>query len=424
MHISLESIIFSHDNTSLHFVEFRLVGLCFKLTLTSLNECLTGNVSPVIRFNVPSTSGNEHTYVEQAMRSGYLASGGPFSTRCSQLLQEAHECAGVLMTTSCTDALELTALLLDIAPGDTVIVPSFTFTSTALAFARQGANLRFADIERRTMGIDVESVAALLDDSVRAVVCVHYAGIPCDVDGLRDLLAEFPKVVLIEDNAHGLFGEHKGQKLGTFGRFSTLSFHETKNFQCGEGGALLIRSEDDTERAQVLVDKGTNRKAFLLGNVDKYSWRDTGSSFGISDLQAAFLYAQLERATEIQAARANLTAMYRERLEPVAPELNLSLPSVPDSCRSAHHMFYVLTTTQAVRDNLISECKGRGVNMAFHYVPLHSSEAGRRFSDTDQDCPVSTDVSARLVRLPFYTSMRSQDVEHVVQVMTEVIRTS
>ncbi len=356
-----------------------------------------------------------------AVAAGYLSSSGPFANRCRDLLTEALGAPDVLMTTSCTDALEMTSLLLDLGPGDTVIVPSFTFTSTALAYARQGANLRFADIEPRTLGVDAASVEALIDDTVRAVVCVHYGGVPCEIDALVEVLADHPDIALIEDNAHCLFGSHRGRPLGSFGRFSTLSFHETKNFQCGEGGALVVNRPDDVDRAHVLYYKGTNRRAFMKGDVDKYSWKDTGSSFGMSDLQAAFLWAQLERAEFILGERARVDARYRELLEPLTDRFGLVHPFVPPDCTSAYHMFYVMTPSRDVRDALLAGCKERCVNPTFHYVPLHSSDAGRRFSDRHHDCPVTNDVSDRLLRLPFYTSMTDDDVATVVATVSDVL---
>lgn len=376
----------------------------------------------MIRFNLPSLVGRELEYLASAVDAGRLSSSGPYALQCAALLEEALGAEAVLMTTSCTDALEMTALMLDLGPGDTVVVPSFTFTSTALAYSRQGVNLRFADIEPSTLGIDPASVESLMDDSVKAVVCVHYGGVPCEVDALRKVLARWPGVELIEDNAHGLFGTHADKPLGSFGRFSTLSFHETKNFHCGEGGALVVNDPVDVERAHVLFDKGTNRRAFMLGDVDKYSWKDTGSSFGMSDLQGAFLFGQLERAEHVLAERGRVDARYRELLGPHAEGLGLRLPIVPADCTSAFHMFYVMTPNRSVRDALLAGCKERDIHPTFHYVPLHSSDAGRRFSDSEQDCPVTDDVSGRLLRLPFYTSMADHEVATVVDAVVDVLR--
>ena len=370
----------------------------------------------MIRFNQPGLVGPELEYLAEAVAAGHISSSGPFSERASAMLCTSLGAPDVALTTSCTDALELTAMLLDLGPDDTVIVPSFTFTSTALAFARQGARIRFADIEPVTLGIDPEHVEQLIDDSVRAIVVVHYAGVPCDLDGIQEVLDRHPGIELIEDNAHGLFASHRGQPLGTFGRFATLSFHETKNFICGEGGALIINDEADVGRAHTLIDKGTNRREFLLGNVDKYSWRDTGSSFGLSDLLAAYLVAQLEGADVILGKRAAVTDRYMRSLAPISEGLGLQLPHVGEHGTSAHHMFYVLLPSSAARNAVLAAMRKRDVQATFHYVPLHSSEAGRRFSDSHHECPVTDDVAGRLLRLPYYNDLTQDDQDHVVEV--------
>ena len=285
---------------------------------------------PEIPFNVAAVEGRELEYIQQAIQSGHPASGGEFTRRTANLLAEHTGAAEVLMTTSCTSALELSAMLLDLQPDDTVIVPSFTFTSTALAFARQGAGLVFCDIEPRTLSIDPEHLATLLDEHVRAVVVVHYAGVACDMEGIEAVLAAWPDVRLIEDNAHGLFGSWHDRPLGSLGRYAALSFHETKNFVCGEGGALVLNDPADVDRARVLYDKGTNRRAFMLGQVDKYTWKDTGSSFGLSDVLAAYLLAQLEQRDVIQAKRRSIHERYEAALAPYAEELGFQLMQVPE----------------------------------------------------------------------------------------------
>jgi dTDP-4-amino-4,6-dideoxygalactose transaminase len=249
-----------------------------------------------IRFNQPSLEGRELEYIRESVEKGHTSSSGPFGARVKELLSEETGASDVLMTTSCTAALELAGMMLDFTPGDTVVVPSFTFTSTALAFAREGARIIFCDIEPETLGIDPEHLASVMDRSVRAVVPVHYAGVAGDVEGLFEVLTSWQGVDVVEDNAHGLFGRWRGRPLGSLGRFAALSFHETKNFVCGEGGALLLNDQHDVDKAYVLYDKGTNRRDFFLGHVDKYSWKDTGSSFGLADSLAAYLWAQLEQA--------------------------------------------------------------------------------------------------------------------------------
>ena len=367
-----------------------------------------------IPFNRPEVTGRELEYMAEAMASGHTSSGGPFSRRAGEILQQATGAEEVLLTTSCTDALELSCLLLDIGPGDTVVVPSFTFTSSALAYARQGARILFCDIEPETLGLDPRHLAELMDDSVRAVVAVHYAGIGCDVAGIRKVLADRPDVALVEDAAHGLFGSWRGEPLGGIGRMSTLSFHETKNFICGEGGAILLNDRADVDRARVLYDKGTDRQAFFLGQVDKYSWRDTGSSFGLSDVLAAYLLAQLEQAESIQARRRKVFEDYLEALAGPADELGLRLPVLPEDREPAWHLFHVLVPDAGMRSPVMATMRDEGVGTTFHYVPLHSSEGGRRFAARPTECPVSTDVSSRLIRLPFFNTLTEADVARVV----------
>ncbi|HEU0127004.1 MAG TPA: dTDP-4-amino-4,6-dideoxygalactose transaminase [Pseudonocardiaceae bacterium] len=370
-------------------------------------------LQPVV-FNQPSVEGAELDYVKESVESGHMASSGPFCRRAGAVLQEETGAEEVLLTTSCTAALELSAMLLDFKPGDTVIVPSFTFTTTALAFVRQGARVVFCDIEPRTLGLDTDHLATLLDGTVRAVIPVHYAGIACDVGGLRAALSDWPDVAVIEDNAHGLYGRWNGEPLGSIGRFASLSFHETKNFVCGEGGALLVNRPEDVDRARVLYDKGTNRRAFLLGQVDKYSWKDTGSSFGLSDTLAAFLCGQLEKRDVIQAKRRAVFERYLSLLSPSSKDLGFRLPVIPDYAEPSWHLFYVLLPDRPTRDAVLSGMRTYGVNPAFHYVPLHSSDAGIQFAARPSDCPVSEDVAGRLVRLPFHNNVSEGDAERVV----------
>ncbi len=375
-----------------------------------------------IPFNRSAIEGNELEYIKTAMENGHTSSGGEFAKRAAATLIAETGAQEVLLTTSCTSALELTALMLDVGPADTVIVPSFTFTTTALAFARQGAKIKFCDIEPTTLGLDPSHLAELLDDSVRAVVPVHYAGVACDMEGLRKALAERPDVAVIEDNAHGLFGRWHGQPLGTLGRFATQSFHDTKNIVCGEGGALLVNEARDVDRARVLYDKGTNRRAFFLGQVDKYSWKDTGSSFGLSDALAAYLCAQLERRHVIQDKRRAVYERYEQALAPMADELGIRLPVVPDYCEQTYHMFYLLLPDRPTRDAVLSGMREQGVIATFHYVPLHSSEAGRKFSAAPAECPVTDDISGRLIRLPFYNNLTTAESERVVETFVETLR--
>lgn len=368
---------------------------------------------PDIAFNRASSEGAELDYLRQSLESGHTSSSGPFAKRAVEMLLDWTGAEDVLLTTSCTSALELSALMLDLKPGDTIVVPSFTFTTTALAFARQGAQLLFCDIEPVTLGMDPEHLESLLDDSVRAVVPIHYAGVACDIDGIRKALVDRPDVAVIEDNAHGLYGRWNDQPLGSLGRFSSLSFHETKNITCGEGGALVINDRSDVDRARVLYDKGTNRRAFFLGQVDKYSWKDTGSSFGLSDVLAAYLCAQLEKRDVIQAKRRRLFERYMTLLTPASEEVGVRLPVIPGYAEPSWHLFYVLLPDRATRDAVLSGMRGLGVHPAFHYVPLHSSDAGIRFAARPTECAVSDDVSGRLLRLPFHNNVSERDARRV-----------
>ena len=370
-----------------------------------------------IRFNVPEYPGEDLAYLQQSLASGHTSSNGEFSGKAREILQAETGAADVLLTTSCTAALEMSAMLMDLGPDDTVIVPSFTFTSTALAYVRQGARVVFCDIEPETLGPDPRHVAELLDDSVRAVVLVHYAGIACDVAGIREVLADRPDVAIVEDNAHGLFGRWRGEPLGSLGRFATLSFHDTKNLICGEGGALVVQDPADVGRAWIHYDKGTDRQAFFLGQVDKYSWRDNGSSFGLADPLAAILLSQLEHRESIQSRRRAVWDRYRDALTPYAHELGLRLPVVPDDCEPAYHLFHVLLPEATMRGAVMADLKAEGISTAFHYVPLHDSEGGLRFAARPTECPVSEDVSSRLLRLPFHNTLREQDCDRVAETL-------
>jgi len=375
-----------------------------------------------IRFNYPTPVGREIEYISEATFDGRTSMGGPFTERVAEILREAHGVPEVLLTASCTDALEMSAMLLDISPGDVVIVPSFTFVSTALAFAREGATIRFCDIEPDTLGVDPDSVAALMDDRVRAIVPVHYAGIGCDIEPILRI-AEAGDADVVEDNAHGLFGAIDGKPLGTYGRFSTLSFHETKNFVCGEGGALVINDPADVDRAFTLRDKGTNRRQFMAGNVAKYTWVDTGSSFGMSDILAAYLLAQLEEKDAVLAARKRITELYRDALSDVVGEFEITIPTVPDNRTSAYHMFYLLLENEPQRSQVLAKMNADDIHPTFHYLPLHRAAAAEGVVDHhQQECPVTDDVSARLLRLPFYNTLSEGDVDQVVASLTSALR--
>ncbi len=375
----------------------------------------------VFRFNKPSLEGNELAYIQTAVETGHTSCSGPYAAAAGELLRDWVGASDVLLTTSCTAALEMAALLLEVGPDDTVVVPSFTFPSTATAFARAGAKILFCDIERETLGLDPAQLATLVSDpSVRAVVPVHYAGVGCDMDGIDAVLAG-GDIAVVEDNAHGLFGEYRGRPLGSLGRFAALSFHETKNFICGEGGALIVNDERDVDRAHVLYDKGTNRRAFMMGEVDKYSWHDLGSSFGLSEVLSAFLYGQLEQREVILDKRRSVTNSYQHMLAPIADDFGLQLPIVPPDREPAFHMYYVLLPDRFTRDAVLDSMRARGVQPTFHYVPLHSAPGAERFAARPTECPVTDEISGRLLRLPFHNNLTIEQIDRVVDTFHEAL---
>jgi dTDP-4-amino-4,6-dideoxygalactose transaminase len=372
----------------------------------------------MIPFNRPTIVGKELSYISEAIHKGYSAGDAGFTKRCHALLEEALGVPKVLLTTSCTDALEMTALLLDMRHGDEVIVPAFTFVSTANAFVLHGARPVFVDIRPDTLNMDESQLERLITSRTRAIVPVHYAGIGCEMDTICELAARHG-ISVVEDNAHGLFGKYRGRYLGTFGDFATQSFHETKNFICGEGGALLINASQHIQRAEIIREKGTNRSRFFRGEVDKYTWVDIGSSYLPSDILAAFLYAQLEAREQIQAKRRRIWNYYYEHLQDWAEDNAIRLPIVPSHCEHAYHMFYLLLPSLEGRQALIDHLNARGILSVFHYLPLHVSEMGRRFGGKDGDCPVTEEVSDRLLRLPFYNDLSEADQAVVVSAIKE-----
>ncbi len=371
-----------------------------------------------IPFNRPTIVGKELYYISQAIHNGYSAGDAAFTKKCHAYLEQALEIPKALLTTSCTDALEMAAILLNLQPGDEVIVPSFTFVTTANAFVLHGAKPVFVDIRPDTLNLDEAQLERLISPRTRAVVPVHYAGVGCEMDVIGDIAAHHG-IAVIEDNAHGLFGSYRGQYLGTFGALATQSFHETKNFICGEGGALLINEPKFIERAEIIREKGTNRSRFFRGQVDKYTWVDIGSSFLPSDLLAAFLYAQLEARDEIQAKRRRIWEGYWAGLGRWAEMNGVRMPVVPAHCDQAYHMFYLLLPDLEERQALIEHLRARGILSVFHYLPLHLSDMGRHFDGRPGDCPVTEDLSDRLLRLPFYNDMTTEDQAYVIDAIHE-----
>ncbi len=369
-----------------------------------------------IPFNRPYLVGREFDYIRAAIEDmEHISGDGTFSKRCHALLEGVLDVPRVLLTTSCSDALELAALLLDIQPGDEVIVPSFTFVTSVSAFVLRGARPVFVDIRPDTLNLDERLIKERITDKTRVILPVHYAGVACDMDPILDIAAEHD-LKIVEDNAHGLFARYKGRYLGTIGSLATQSFHETKNIIAGEGGALIINDPHLIEQAEILREKGTNRNRFMRGQVDKYTWVDVGSSFLPSDMIAAFLYAQLEARNDIQARRERIWNKYHASLQDWASENSIQLPTVPDYSDQSYHMYYIILPDLETRTRLIDHCKRYGIMALFHYQPLHLSTVGReQFGGQEGDCPVTERVADTLLRLPFYNNMSEKEQDYVIE---------
>jgi dTDP-4-amino-4,6-dideoxygalactose transaminase len=370
----------------------------------------------MIDFNQPTIIGNEFVYARQAFDNAHVSGDGAFSKRCHAFLEKELGVPKVLLTSSCTHALEMAALLLDIQPGDEVIVPSFTFVSTVNAFVLRGAKPVFVDIRPDTLNLDENKLSSLITPQTRAIVPVHYAGVGCEMDKILHI-AQDANVAVVEDNAHGLFGKYKGKNLGTFGCLASQSFHETKNFSCGEGGALLINDPVMIERAEIIREKGTNRSRFFRGMVDKYTWVDIGSSYLLSDILAALLYAQFEKHEWVQNKRKSIWETYAAGLADWATANGVQLPHVPEHCEQAYHMFYILLPTLDIRQQVMADLKDQGIHAVFHYLPLHLSDMGRKFGGEPGDCPVTERISDRLLRLPFHNSLDESDQIQVIEAL-------
>jgi dTDP-4-amino-4,6-dideoxygalactose transaminase len=371
-----------------------------------------------IPFNRPFFSGKEFDFIQEAVANRQFSGDGAFTKKCHALLEKELGIPKALLTTSCTHALEMAALLLDIKPGDEVIVPSFTFSSTVNAFVLRGARPVFIDIRRDTLNLDETKLESLVTPCTKAIVVVHYAGVACEMDTIMQVASRHG-VPVIEDNAHGLFGSYKGKYLGTFGSLAAQSFHETKNFICGEGGALLINDSQYIDRAEILREKGTNRSRFFRGEVDKYTWVDIGSSYLPSDILAAFLYAQLEAREIIQSKRRRIWKYYEENLRDWAAARGVQIPTVPSQCEQPYHMFYLVLPSLQARQALITYLNTREISTVFHYLPLHLSPMGRQFGGKKGDCPVTEEVSDRLVRLPFFNDLTEADQARVVAALKD-----
>ena len=365
----------------------------------------------MIQFNIPPYVGKELEYIKEAMEKNHKICGdGPFTKKCSGWMENKFNVKKVLLTTSCTHATEMTAILTDIKEGDEVIAPSFTFVSTVNPFALRGAKIVFIDINPKTMNIDENLIEDAITEKTKAILPVHYAGVACNMDKIMEI-AKKHNLIVIEDAAQGVMSEYKGKPLGTIGEYGCFSFHETKNYSMGEGGALLINNKENIEKAEIIREKGTNRSRFFRGQVDKYTWVDKGSSYLPSELNAAYLYAQLEKADIIYNDRMNTWNKYKELLQELENKNLIELQYIPEDCKHNAHMFYIKCKDLDERTRLIDFLKENNINAVFHYIPLHSAEAGLKFGRFHGEDKYTTKESERLLRLPLYYGLKEEDVE-------------
>lgn len=371
-----------------------------------------------IPFNKPLFLGKEIKYIEDAIARGHISGDGYYSKKCQELLQNVLNVPKVLMTTSCTHSLEMCAILLDIKEGDEVILPSYTFVSTVNAFVLRGATPVFCDIRKDTLNIDENLIEELISEKTKAIVVVHYAGVGCEMDKIMEISRKY-NIPVVEDNAHGLFGKYKGKYLGTFGVLATQSFHETKNFTCGEGGALIINDEKYIQRAEIIREKGTNRSRFFRGEVDKYTWVDIGSSYVISDILCAYLYAQLEEWEKVQSKRKEVWHYYYENLRDWAREKEIGLPFIPPYCEQSYHMFYLVLPSLEFRQKLIDFLKSKEILSVFHYLPLHLSDMGVRVGKKVKKCSVVELISDKILRLPFFFSLDEKQLNEIIEALKD-----
>ena len=372
----------------------------------------------MIRFNIPPYTGKEDKYIKQAIDSRKICGDGQFTKKCNEKFEKITGAKKVLMTTSGTSALEMAALLADIKPGDEVIMSSYTFVSTANAFVLRGATIVFVDIRPDTMNVDENLIEDAITEKTKAIVPVHYGGIACEMDTICDI-AKRHNLVVVEDAAQGVMSFYKGRALGSIGDFGCYSFHETKNYSMGEGGAVLVNHEKNVERAEIIREKGTNRTKFFRGQVDKYTWVDLGSSYLQSELNCAYLYAQIENPDIINNDRLQSWNTYYELLTPLKEKGCIDLPVVPEGCVHNAHMFYIKTKDLEERSKLIAFLKENGIGAVFHYIPLHSSPAGQQFGRFHGEDKYTTKESERLLRLPMYYGLEKKDIEYVVSKIKE-----
>ena len=372
----------------------------------------------MISFNVPPVVGNELKYIEKAIENRKICGDGEFTKKCSVWIEEKTGIEKALLTTSCTHATELAAIISDIKPGDEVIMPSYTFVSTADAFVLRGAKAVFVDIRPDTMNIDEKLIENAITDKTKAIVPVHYAGVACEMDTICEIAKKY-KLTVIEDAAQGVMSTYKGKQSGTIGQYGCYSFHETKNYSMGEGGALLIKDKKNVERAEIVREKGTNRSQFFRGQIDKYTWMDVGSSYLPSELNAAYLWAQLEEADKVFDDRMRTWNLYYEGLKELQEAGKIELPYIPDECQHNAHMFYIKPADLDERTRLINYLKEREIQSVFHYIPLHLAPAGQKYGQFVGEDKYTTKESERLMRLPLYYAMRKSDTEMVIEAIKE-----
>lgn len=368
----------------------------------------------MISFNKPPYIGKEKNYIAEAIAANKICGDGQFTRNCNEMLEKMTGSQNVMLTTSGSHALEMAAFLCGLKPGDEVILPSFTFSSTANAFALVGAKLVFVDIRPDTMNIDEKKIEAAITEKTKVIVPVHYAGVGCEMDTIMQIARKY-NLKVVEDAAQGVMGTYRGKALGSIGDFGCFSFHETKNYSMGEGGALLIRDSENNEAAEILREKGTNRSRFLRGQVDKYTWVDYGSSYLPSDLNAAYLFAQLEEADKINQARLSCWQQYQEGLMPLEEEGKLEIAHIPEECKHNAHMFWIKLKDIEERSAMIAHLKNHGIYSMFHYVPLHSAEAGKKFGYFSGQDVYTTKESNRLTRLPMYYGLTEKEVNTVIE---------
>jgi dTDP-4-amino-4,6-dideoxygalactose transaminase len=374
-----------------------------------------------IPFNKPYLTGNELECMRRSIKSGNITGDGEYTRKCESLLEKSFNARKVLLTNSCTDALEMASLLIGLKPGDEVIVPSYTFVSTVNAFILRGAKPVFIDIREDTLNIDETKVEEKITNRTRAIYPVHYAGVACEMDTIRAIARRY-NLFVVEDAAQGVNAKYNSQYLGTIGDLGTYSFHGTKNYTCGEGGAIVINNEHFVERAEILREKGTNRCKFMRGEIDKYTWVYIGSSYLLSDILAAFLYAQLRALEEIKKKRKQIFGFYHENLKELDEAEQLTLPTIPTNCETNYHLFHILLHSEEIRNSLMHELRNAGIQAVFHYIPLHTSPMGAKFGYEEGDLPITESVSGRLLRLPFYPNLGKKELEFVITMLKKCVR--